>query len=971
MAAFIRSLACFLCLLAILRWSLAEALHASGSIITYSRLELLQLRPPPPGEPGCLLPDADSSAPVPQAKQRKRGCRGSRTRTRRRGFKPVLPSVIMGNLRSLVNKADELSALLKFDRLYRQSSLLCFTESWLTDLIPDSHVEMDDFTLQRMDRDPVRSGKSKGGGVCVYTNDRWCHPAHVSIKERICDPNIELLAVSCRPYHLPREISHVIVLVVYIPPSANTKLAAETISRVTHDLQRVSPFALVIVNGDFNNCTLSATLPSFRQFVKCPTRGARTLDLFYTNVKKSYVVKPLPPLGKSDHNLLSVTSRYSPVIQRQPIKSKTVRVWSEEACDKLQGSFECTDWSIFLDDDELDLDSKANRVTAYINFCVDDAIPCKTVKIFPNDKPWMSREVKVAINQKRRAFYSGDADLIKSAQKDLKAKIKQAKLKYKDRVERQMSNTNTRGLWKGMKSITDWTNDSSSLGTGIDVDQANKFFARFDSLDFSAEHQSILSSLAQPSAEDSSPPIVISLEEVRRELKCIKVNKGPGPDGVFPRTLRVCADQLCDVFYSLFSLSLSSCSIPTLWLKSCLVPIPKKNKVCSSLSDLRPIALTCHIMKCFERVVLGHLKSQVAPYLDPFQFAYRKRVGVDDALILMMHKIYSHLESPASSVRIMFFDFSSAFNTIQPHILANKLTQFKLHNATTTWCFKYLVPRPQFVRLDDSVSDVIWTKTGVPQGTVLAPFLFTLYTSDCRHSESSCHMQKFSDDTVLIGLINKGDDRAYKKEIDLYTQWCDTRFLELNVDKTKELTINFSRKKVSVSPVTIKGQVVEIVQSYKYLGVYLDSKLDWKENSNSVLKKTQSRLFHLRKLRSFDISRSLLNVFYQGILASVLFYAVLGWGGSITAMDKSRINKAIKKAGSIVGLPLDSLETIIAKRTRSKLNSILSFEDHPLYNIFHALRSSFSNRFRMPSCSTERYRKSFVPTAVKFLNEHY
>ena len=106
--------------------------------------------------------------------------------------------------------------------------------------------------------------------------------------------------------------------------------------------------------------------------------------------------------------------------------------------------------------------------------------------------------------------------------------------------------------------------------------------------------------------------------------------------------------------------------------------------MCTSLTDLRPIALTCHIMKCFERVVLGHLKEQVAPHVDPLQFAYRKRVGVDDALILMMHKIYSHLESPASSVRIMFFDFSSAFNTIQPHILANKLIQYKLHKATNT-----------------------------------------------------------------------------------------------------------------------------------------------------------------------------------------------------------------------------------------------------------------------------------------------
>ena len=150
---------------------------------------------------------------------------------------------------------------------------------------------------------------------------------------------------------------------------------------------------------------------------------------------------------------------------------------------------------------------------------------------------------------------------------------------------------------------------------------------------------------------------------------------------------------------------------------------------------------------------------------------------------------------------------------------------------------KYLVPRPQFVRLNNTVSDVILTKTGAPQGTVLAPFLFTLYTADCRHTSPSCHMQKFSDDTVLVGLITKGDDQAYKSNIELFSCWCDSNFLLLNADKTRELVINFSRNKDGVPPVILKGHEIEIVQSYKYLGVELDNKLDWK-NSDSVFKKS-------------------------------------------------------------------------------------------------------------------------------------
>ena len=277
--------------------------------------------------------------------------------------------------------------------------------------------------------------------------------------------------------------------------------------------------------------------------------------------------------------------------------------------------------------------------------------------------------------------------------------------------------------------------------------------------------------------------------------------------------------------------------------------------------------------------------------------------------------------------------------------------------------------RPQYVRLNDTLSDVVWTRTGAPQGTVLAPFLFTLFTADFRHSDFSCHMQKFSDDTVLVGLITKGDSQAYCRDIDSFSQWCDQNFLELNVSKTKEMIINFSRDRKSVPPVSLKGKDIEVVQEYKYLGVVLDSKLNWHKNCDLVFKKAQSRLFHLRKLRSFGVGRSLLLTFHHGILASILFYGVIAWGGSITASDRNRLNKVLKKAGSVIGVPVDSLETVLAKRLNKKLRVIFCVEQHPFADIFESMRSPFSGRLRMPVCSTERFRKSFVPAAVRFYND--
>ncbi|KAI3355793.1 hypothetical protein L3Q82_004360 [Scortum barcoo] len=101
----------------------------------------------------------------------------------------------MGNVNSLPNKIDELSAL-NNQRIYRESSLFIFTETWLNHLVPDANVDLLGFTAVRADRDTKASGKSKGGGLIMYVNNRWCNPGHISVKTVSCCRDLELLAVS-------------------------------------------------------------------------------------------------------------------------------------------------------------------------------------------------------------------------------------------------------------------------------------------------------------------------------------------------------------------------------------------------------------------------------------------------------------------------------------------------------------------------------------------------------------------------------------------------------------------------------------------------------------------------------------------------------------------------------------------------------------------------------------------------------
>ena len=121
------------------------------------------------------------------------------------------------------------------------------------------------------------------------------------------------------------------------------------------------------------------------------------------------------------------------------------------------------------------------------------------------------------------------------------------------------------------------------------------------------------------------------------------------------------------------------------------------------MNDLRPVALTSAAMNVFERVVLIHFQVLVTDFLDPWQFAYRRNRSVENAVLRVFNSIYAHLDKPGTYIRLMFFDFSSAFSTIQPNLLAEKLLKMKISAPTILWVLDYLTSRPQYVKLGPSV----------------------------------------------------------------------------------------------------------------------------------------------------------------------------------------------------------------------------------------------------------------------------
>ena len=454
-------------------------------------------------------------------------------------------------------------------------------------------------------------------------------------------------------------------------------------------------------------------------------------------------------------------------------------------------------------------------------------------------------------------------------------------------------------------------------------------------------------------------------------LKKVNPYKAKGPDGLGGRIFKDCAEQLGNVMTRLFQLLMDTNSVPIIWKTSTIIPIPKKTGA-KELQDFRPVALTPILSKCLEKVICSHLKVALCEQLDPLQFAYRAKRGVEEASLTLIQAVTEHLDRPKACARILFMDFSSAFNTVNIATLSSRLSDLKVHSAVILWIEEFLHNRPQKVKVNDFMSDSLVVNTGVPQGCILSPILFSVYTSEMKCNTEHLTLVKYADDMALVArLTNAQSLNAYINYVAELTSWFEDSHLLLNITKTKEMCLDSNRKnKLSnflFKPVTIKGQEVEQVSSFKYLGTVLDQSLTFTEHMDCIYKKAQQRLFLLRKLRSFEVSQCTLNRVYQSLIESVLTFNIVSWFENLTVKNKTKLSKVVKLGSKITGCKQTQLSHHYERAVKRLSNKILDDCSHPLHHCFQLLPSG--QRYRVPCAKKNIYKKSFVPVTIKYLNQ--
>uniref|UniRef100_A0A8L0DMU0 Reverse transcriptase domain-containing protein n=1 Tax=Oncorhynchus mykiss TaxID=8022 RepID=A0A8L0DMU0_ONCMY len=309
--------------------------------------------------------------------------------------------------------------------------------------------------------------------------------------------------------------------------------------------------------------------------------------------------------------------------------------------------------------------------------------------------------------------------------------------------------------------------------------------------------------------------------------------------------------------------------------------------------------------------------------------------------------------------------------TIVPVPKLIKLETLGLDPVLCNWVLDFLTGRPEVVRVGNNISTPLILNTGAPQGCVLSPLLYSLFTHDCMATHASNSIIKFADDTTVVGLITINDETAYREEVRALGVWCQENNLTLNVNKTKEMIVDFRKQQREHPPIHIDGMVVERVVSFKFLCVHITDKLNWSTHTDSIVKKAQQRLFNLRRLKKFGLSPKALTNFYRCTIESILSGCITAWYGNCSAHNRKALQRVVRSAQRITGGKLPALQDTYTTRCHRKAIKIIKDNNHPSHCLFTPLSSRRRGQCRCIKPGTERLKNSFYLKAIRLLNSHH
>eukprot|EP00732_Lithocolla_globosa_P000856 Lithocolla_globosa_v1_NODE_335_length_4412_cov_18.802846.p1 type:complete len:908 gc:universal NODE_335_length_4412_cov_18.802846:2840-117(-) len=817
-----------------------------------------------------------------------------------------------------------------------------------------------------------------GGGLLVYVDRKYCKQVTDCTSKFITGQEVEaeIIVLRLRPHRLPREISCLWLIATYIPEhNVSGKAAVKIIDSIVHKIKSASPDGLIIVSGDFNRNPIGQlTRSQLSQLVTFPTRleSNAKLDLFLCSEERAYRMIEQSALGKSDHILFIAEPIFVPACVVQP-RFKTIKVLNEE---EMQCALETTDWSIFESHEIHNICQKTNHlndvVTSYLNFLQESCSREKKLKI-KKSKPWWNYKIDRLVRQRdvctRLKDYSGAKQLRKLLKKEIQLAHKEFCTDIFGRTENPIQ-----ASFKCIQKLTGYRSkpplntecipELKGLTTKEQCNNLNAFYARHS--DGVKNDDLLLLVSPEPPAQEAPP--VLQEQDVAKRLRRLKKKHSHTPDMLTKAFLKRFAGELAHIVCRLWNLSLKSGTYP--WKLSLVDPNPKLEQP-ECRKDLRPVSNTSELGKELERVVLEHFLKYSD--FDQNQFGYRSHMGTTDLATRLLDFALKNTDNShnESFIKILLLDYSSAYDTVRHDLLVKKLLNLeKIPYWIIRWIISFLSGREQVVVLKDERSNKIYITIGVPQGSVISPVLFICFTDDLQLDDKKTKILKYADDSTLASVIKtQADHNSYLDRVQRIEEWSKENGLSLSADKTKELTIDFSKdKRLSKrfpQKTKINGEVVKSVSDGKLLGVRFQDNLKWDLHIKKVLIASNKRIFLLYRLKRVGAPFRILLNFYQYAVVSYQDYCCQVFSESIPNYLRKKLEAIRRRAQRVLNCKLERLTDRRKRLCYKKITSMLKHGVNTDLIPKNPNPRKGKTRVYEPHAKTNRYRNSFIPASIR------
>ena len=877
-------------------------------------------------------------------------------------------SFIFTNARSINNKLLELQATVRD----LSPDLLIIVETWLSSNTPSSVLGLTNYTFLRKDRD------GRGGGVLLG----WLNTLSVVEVPTLSDS--ELAAVDLK--HSDNNTLRLIVL--YNPHGNNVAYLTKLLKTVTELIVTTQRY---VIMGDFNLPELftqkqaksqnvinplSSFILSHKPLFQCvdfPTRNDSILDLIFTNDSDIVTeLKALPPIGNNDHIALIGKLQCRMLKRKRIVNFKNFRICNYTTlCEFIK-------LNLTIDKNDLFENAIAHFENS-INYAIAKFIPTSKLTIH-NNRVLSDSDLKLCKNIRRqyRKYTNTKNEIFLHRYKVLKSKLKSIlKLKQCDRENRLMGDSNKLKFFRYIKKALGGTEapiqikDSENLLIHSELTSAhmfNSYFAKCFSNTPSANPP-----VPRPLTNDRT---IFSEKLVKESIYYLRRSKGIGHDGI-PITFWInVTSVIVRPLTDLFNLCIRNNIYPTKWKTSLIIPLYKKKGSRFCIENYRPISLLPTISKIFEACLYNTLKTIVLPKISRHQHAFKPKSSTTSNLLDTYYYICKSLDK-REQIDLITIDFAKAFDRVNHNLLLQKLRVIGVPESLINILCIWLSNRYQIVRVGASLSEPLPVLSGVPQGSILSPLLFSIFLNDLLLLPTNVQIIAYADDLKLIG--NAGQNLQIA--INNVFAWAQKNDMEININKCE--TIHFGRNNPMLV-YSINGSKLPTSNLIQDLGVNVDSSLNFAKHTLIIKSKCYKLIALLFKC--FYSKKSLLYIkFFQIYVMPVIDYGSFLYCSRSASnvkniesiqryFTKRLYNRLFPNSASCCyseRLKLFKMSELSVRYKSLDLLILFKITKGSLSSVFSPVFSKRSNSiFIIPPINTSSYRSSFFHRSLTLWNKH-